>query len=60
MRSVIASHLKYGRRPELRGSVKCEIVDESDVEWDEDIELRFGRRAFHGPPEPPPPMDAQF
>ena len=60
MRSVIASHLKYGRRAELRGSVKDEIVDESDVEWDDEIELRFGRRAFEGHPEPPPPMDAQF
>ena len=47
-------------RAELRGSVKDEVVDESDTEWDDEIELRFGRRAFEGHPEPPPPMDAQF
>lgn len=29
-------------------------------EWDNDIELWFGRRAFHGLQEPPPSMDVDF
>ena len=41
-------------------NVQDDILDESDVEWDNDIELRFGRRALHALQQPPPPMDVDF